>query len=224
VAIGTLNEGALHAQLKEWYRRPDDRLEERVGGYVIDLVRGETLVEFQTGGFAPLRRKLEALTAEHAVRLVAPVPVTSRIVKLGEGGEILSERRSPKRGRVEDVFARLVSFPALLCDPRFELEVLLTHQVELRVFEAGRAYRRRGWVVTGRSLARVEETVRLRDPADAAALLPPGLPAEWDTAELAEQAAIPRRLAQQVAYCLRAMGVLENAGLRGRATLHRFVT
>jgi hypothetical protein len=224
VAIGTLNEGALHQQLKEWYRLPDDLLEQRVGGYVIDLVRGEILVEFQTGGFAPLRRKLAALVAEHPVRLVAPVPLTRRIVRLDDSGEILSERRSPKRGRPEDVFARLVSFPALLCDGRFELEVVLTHQQELRVFRAGRAYRRKGWVVTGRSLMSVEQTVPLRTPADAAALLPTGLPEVFDTAELAEAARIPRRLAQQMAFCLRAMGVLEPAGKRGRAGLHTLVT
>ena len=68
--IGTLNEGALHAQLKEWYREPGDVVEVEVGGYVIDLVRGDLLVEFQTGGFAPLRRKLAALADEHRVRLV----------------------------------------------------------------------------------------------------------------------------------------------------------
>ena len=48
--IGTLNEGALHAQLKDWYRRPGDRLEQNVGGFVVDLVRGDLLVEIQTGG------------------------------------------------------------------------------------------------------------------------------------------------------------------------------
>jgi hypothetical protein len=224
VAIGTLNEGALHQQLKEWYREPGDALEQRVGGYVIDLVRGETLVEFQTGGFAPLRKKLAALVAEHPVRLVAPVPLTQRIVRMDDSGEILSERRSPKHGRAEDVFARLVSFPALLCDDRFELEVVLTHQQELRVFRPGRAYRRKGWIVTGRSLARVEQTVSLRTPADAAALLPAGLPDVFDTAELAAAARIPRRLAQQMTYCLRAMSVLEPAGTRGRAALHTFVT
>ncbi len=51
-AIGTLNEGALHAQLKDWYRRRGDRVEQLVDGFVIDLVRGELLVEIQTGSFA----------------------------------------------------------------------------------------------------------------------------------------------------------------------------
>ena len=79
--IGTLNEGALHAGLKEWYRRPRDRPEEKVDGYVVDLVRGRLLIEIQTGNFTPLRRKLDALLPSHRVRLVAPVALSRRIEK-----------------------------------------------------------------------------------------------------------------------------------------------
>jgi hypothetical protein len=218
--IGTLNEGALHAQLKDWYRRPGDRLEQRVEGYVIDLVRGDLLVEIQTGGFAPLRRKLDALTELGPVRLVAPVALTRRVIRLTPDGEVVSARRSPRRGRLEDVFARLVSFPGLLCRPTFELEVVLTHQDELRAQGIARAYRRRGWAVVGRKLASVEGTVRIACPADAARLLPDGLPEQFDTAELAEAAGVSRRLAQQMSYCLRAMGALEPVGKRRGAVLH----
>jgi hypothetical protein len=222
VAIGTLNEGALHAQLKDWYREPGDLLEQPVDGYVVDLVRGELLVEFQTGGFAPLRRKLERLTDERCVRLVAPVAVSRRIVRLSDEGEVLSARRSPKRGRVEHVFARLVSIPALLCRPGFELEVVLTEEEEVRVFRPGRAYRRRGWVVTGRRLTAVVERRLLTSPGDALSLLPE-LPDVFDTAELAAAAGVDRRLAQQIAYCLRAMDVLAADGKRGGAVLHRLL-
>ena len=237
--IGTLNEGALHAQLKEWYRRPGDLLEQVTGGFVVDLVRGDLLVEIQTGGFAPLRRKLELLAQEHPVRLVAPVAVRRRIVRLSDEGELLTARRSPRRGRIEDIFSRLVSIPSLLCLPRFELEIVLTHQDELRVHRPGQAFRRRGWVVTGRRLVSVEGELRitkenlqaakdrlikehmLATPADAAALLPLALPELFDTAELAQAAGIERRLAQQMTYCLRAMGVLDTAGKRSGAVLHR---
>lgn len=217
--IGTLNEGALHAQLKEWYRRPGDVLEEKVGGYVIDLVRGDLLVEFQTGGFAPLRTKLAALAGEHHVRLVAPVAVTRRIVRLSDDGEVLSSRRSPRRGCLHDVFDRLVSIPSLLSHENFELEVLLTHQDELRMFRAGRAYRRHGWIVVGRALVGVEEAVSITSPADAARLLPE-LAETFDTAELAAGSSIDRRLAQRMAYCLRALGVIEPVGKRGGAVLY----
>lgn len=218
--IGTLNEGSLHAQLKAWYARPGDALEQPVEGYVIDLVRDGMLVEVQTGGLAPLRRKLARLLERHDVRVVVPVAATRRIVRLSPAGEVLSARRSPRRGRVEDVFARLVSLPALLAHPRFELELLLTHEEEHRRHEPGRAFRRHGWVVVGRSLVSVERSLLLSAPADAAALLP-DLPSSFDTAELAAAARCTRRLAQQMTYCLRAMGALEADGRRGRAVVHR---
>jgi hypothetical protein len=219
--IGTLNEGALHAQLKNWYQRPGDRLEQVVGGFVVDLVRGDLLVEIQTGGFAPLRRKLELLSRQQRVRLVAPLPLVRRIIRLSDEGELLSARRSPRRGRVEDIFNRLVSIPSLLCHPHFELELLLTHQDELRVYRHGKAFRRHGWVVAGRRLVSVEQCLRITGPDDAARLLPPSLPELFDTAQLAEVAAIERRLAQQMTYCLRALGVLDTTGKRGNAIVHR---
>ena len=76
--IGTLNEGALHAQLKEWYRRPGDLLEQVTGGFVIDLVRGDLLVEIQTGGFAPLRRRLELLRPATAMCTSRPLVKASQ--------------------------------------------------------------------------------------------------------------------------------------------------
>ena len=220
-AIGTLNEGALHAQLKNWYQRPGDRIEQVVGGFVVDLVRGDLLVEIQTGGFAPLRRKLELLTRQQRVRLVAPLPLARKIIRLSDEGELLSVRRSPRRGRVEDIFNRLVSIPSLLCQPHFELELLLTHQDELRVYRPEKAFRRHGWVVAGRRLVSVEQCLRISGPDDAARLLPPSLPELFDTAQLAEAAAIERRTAQQMTYCLRAMGVLHTTGKRGNAIVHR---
>jgi hypothetical protein len=221
VVIGTLNEGALHAQLKDWYRRPRDRTEASVGGYVIDLVRGRLLIEIQTGGFAPLRRKLDTLLCSHRVRLVAPVALSRRIVRVSDDGVVLSSRRSPRTGRVEDVFARLVSFPGLLANERFELEVVLTNQDEVRMYRPGRAYRRRGWLVVGRSLVSVEGSVTIGCPADAAALLPAGLPEAFDTSDLADAAGIDRSLAQQMTYCLRHSGALAPVGKRGRAALYR---
>jgi hypothetical protein len=217
--IGTLNEGALHAQLKEWYREPGDLLEQQVGGYVIDLVRGRLLVEVQTGGFAPLRAKLAALADEHPVRLVAPVALTRRIVRLSAEGEVISARRSPRRGCLHDVFDRLVSIPGLLAHPNFELEVLLTHEDELRMFGLHRSFRRHGWSVVGRSLAAVDDAVPIRGPGDVAALLP-ALAETFDTAELAEGSGIDRRLAQRMAYCLRALGVIEPVGKRRGAVLY----
>tara|TARA_B110000014_G_C20100324_1_gene577464 strand:- start:1253 stop:1462 length:210 start_codon:yes stop_codon:yes gene_type:complete len=37
--IGTLNEGSLHASLKQFFAQPGDEFEVPINGYVIDIVR-----------------------------------------------------------------------------------------------------------------------------------------------------------------------------------------
>lgn len=220
--VGTLGEKPLHAALKRWYVREGDRLEVAVDGYVIDVVRGRTLIEIQTRGFTALRRKLPALLdAGHEVRLVHPVPVEKWIVKLGPGGHVASRRRSPKRGRVVDVFGELVSFPELTSRPGLTLEVLLVSEEEVRRFDGRRGRRRRGWVVEERRLLAVVDRTVVDSPDGLARLLPDGLPEAFTTADLAVALSRPRRLAQQMAYCLRRVGVIHEVGRRGNAVVYR---
>lgn len=124
--IGTLNEKPLHAALKEWYAQPGDRLEVSVDGFVVDIVRGDLLIEIQTANFFSIKRKLTELTAHHPVRLVYPIAREKWIVKLTkDGNSQLSRRKSPKRGALEQIFGELVSFPQILSSPNFSLDVLL---------------------------------------------------------------------------------------------------
>jgi hypothetical protein len=226
--IGVLREGPLHAAVKDLLARPGDAAEVRVEGFVIDLVRADgELVEIQTGGFSPLGRKLDALLDGHRMRIVFPVPAERRIVRIDEHGEVLSSRRSPLKGTAVDVFDRLVSFPSLLAHPNLVVEVLLCQEDHVRAPEAGRSRSGRRRRDPGeRRLNGVVGSVELAGPADAAALLPASLGASGEgftTRELAAAVGCRTVLAQRIAYCLRAMEVLQDAGKRGRAPLHRLV-
>ncbi len=219
--IGALNEKPLHAALKGWYARPGDRLEVAVEGFIVDIVRDDLLIEIQTGNFAAIKRKLAALTAGHPLRLVYPIAREKWIVRLGEGETVLGRRKSPKRGQVHDLFEQLVSFPRLMRHPRFALEVVLIREEEVRRRDPRRAWRRRGWVIQERRLLGVLERRLFETPEDLAALLPAGLPTPFTTADLAAAVGRRRRLAQQMAYCLHRMGVLEKVGKQGNAILYR---
>ena len=70
-----------------------------------------------------------------------------------------------------------------------------------------------------RRLTEVLERVELTGAADAAALIP-SFDAPFTTRELAKAMRVPLPLAQKTAACLRALDVLEPAGMRGRAPLH----
>jgi hypothetical protein len=222
--ISTLNEKPLHAALKTWYARPGDRFEVEVDGFLVDIVRGDLLIEIQTRSFAALKRKLISLTANHPLRLVYPVARERWIVRLADNGNgVPARRKSPKPGKLEGMFEELVSFPQLLKHPHFSVEVLLTQEEEIRRHEPGRAWRRRGWVTAERRLLNVVGRRLFESPADMRSLLPVELPDPFSTAELAETLALPRGLAQKMAYCLRGMDVIGVAGKRGNAVLYRRV-
>lgn len=220
--IGTLREKPLHASLKQWYSEPGDQVEVPVDGYVIDLVRGDLLIEIQTGGFSSMKQKLTALLESgHRVRIVHPVARDRWIVKLDDDGTIIGRRRSPRHGAAPDIFSELVSFPDLLAHPGLELDVVFTTEEEYRTHSPGRAWRRKGWVVVERRLVEVADTLPIRDLDDLIELLPEGLPKTFTTADLAAAMHCPRRLAQQMAYCLRLAGAIEAVGKRGNAMLYQ---
>jgi hypothetical protein len=219
--VGELREGALHAALKRWLARPGDRLEVPVEGYVIDLVRADgELVEVQTGGFSPLRAKLDALLDRHRMRIVHPVPAERRIVRVDEHGAIVSHRRSPLHPGPDAIFDGLVSFPTLLSHPHLTVEVLMCSEDHLRAPQPGRGRRFRR-DPGERRLVAVLERVELSCAADAAALLPPLGDDPFSTRDLADAMNAPLALAQRAAACLRALALFEPAGRRGRAPLYR---
>src|SRR6056297_1787604 len=100
--IGVLNERSLHKSLKEWFSRPGDRFEVRVGRYFIDIVRNDVFMEIQTKNFSSIKPKLENLTEKHKIKLIYPIAKEKWILKprLRPG---LRKRKSPRRGKLLDL-------------------------------------------------------------------------------------------------------------------------
>ena len=219
--IGLLNEKPLHASLKAWYAQPEDQFEVAVDGFVIDIVRDDLLLEIQTGNLASIKSKLKNLARSHQIRLIYPIAQEKLIVKLAKDDSSgITRRKSPKRGRVEDLFWEMVSFPQLLANPNFSLEVLMIREEEVRRYEGKRKWRRRGWVIEERRLLGVVEQRLYEEPADWRAFLPKDL-GTFTARDLAEAIGIRRRLAQKMVYCLREVRVIKLIGKQGRANLYR---
>jgi hypothetical protein len=219
--IGLINEKPLHASLKRWYARPGDRFEVPVDGFVIDIVRDDLLIEIQTRNFSAINSKLRKLTRSYAVRLVYPVVQEKWIVRSAtDDGSAAIRRKSPKRGRLEDLFWELVSIPQLLSNPNFSLEVLMIREEEVRRYGSKRKWRRKGWVIEGRRLVDVLDRRLFGTSADWLTFVPDGLQS-FTTKDLATIAATRRELAQKMAYCLRQARMIELIGRQGRANLYR---
>ena len=219
--IGTLRETELHAALKRLYAEPGDSLEARVDGYVVDLLRGETAIEFQTHNFHAIRPKLQRLVERRPVRLVHPVALERWIVKQKEDGQAIHGRRkSPRRGHAAHLFLELVSLPGLLAHPNFSLELLLIREEEVRCPQAPRRrgrWRPKDWAVVGRRLLEVVDRRLLTCPNDCVGFLPADLAQPFTNRELAQALGQPAYVAEKMTYCLRQMGVVADIGRRGRA-------
>jgi hypothetical protein len=221
-SIGSLNEKSLHAALKAWCLQPGDLTEVPVDGYIIDIVRGDLLMEVQTRNFSAIKAKLLTLTAQYPVRLIYPITQQKWIVRLPTNGrETQCRRKSPKQGTLFHVFDELASFPELLINPNFSLHIVLIHEEELRCFDSRCGWRRKGWVTHERRLLRVMKEHFFENPEGMEFLIPTNLSGTFTTADLASALNTSRRLAQRMAYCLNRMNLFTRVGKRGNAIVYR---
>jgi hypothetical protein len=219
MGIGTLNEQSLHASLKAWLAQPEDKFEQKIGRYHIDIVRGPQLIEIQTKNFLKIRKKLTNLLENHSVLLVHPIPKTKWIIKKSKRGKLLSKRKSSKRGDLAHLFDELLYISDLVGHPNFRLQVLLTEQEEVWRDDGKGSWRRKHWSIADSKLLNVVESVTFNKPADFMGLMPASLQKPFTHKEMSKAMKVPIWVSTRMSYCLRKMGTLSIVGKRGRTLL-----
>jgi len=214
-----MTEYSLHSEIKNWYMVSGDELEVKVEGFIIDIVRGKLLIEIQTGNFSVVKKKLIKLLLNNQVRLVYPIAKLKWIVHISRSGDFVRRRKSPKKGKLIDLFYELVHTPSLIKDRNFSIEVLLIEEEELRCNDGRGSWRRRGVSVKDRKLLKVFDRIVFEDSRDFQAFLPKELDGYFTNKVLASKRGISIRLAQKITYCLRKMGAISIAGKKGNELL-----
>lgn len=218
--IGVQNERSLHNAIKAWYARPGDEFEVKRHGFIIDICRGDLLIEIQTRNFSALRRKLRTLVQQHRTRLVYPLALEKWITRTDASGmHTLGKRKSPRRGDIADLFRELVAIPDLIDEPNFELEVLLIHEEEIRRDDGRGSWWRRGYSRWDRKLIEVVESLTFKQRYDFLRFLPAGLAQPFSNKMLAQALGRPVHDIQRMTYCLRKMNVIVPVGKNGNAVL-----
>jgi hypothetical protein len=154
---------------------------------------------------------------------VKPLAAKKFIIKRKKpGGKILSQRYSPRKESLLQLFEELVHFKDLFPHENLIIEVLLTEQVEHRVPKQKSRRWRKDYRVLDRELTEIQSRVSVATARDLLGLLP-NLPAPpFTTKELAESCSVPRWLAQKIAYCLRNAGSIDVSGKQGNALEYRY--
>ncbi len=112
-------ETSLHRDLKTLYAPGPAQFEVSLGGYRIDVVDRDRLIEIQHGSLAAIRDKVRDLLCDHQVLVVKPIVAGKLLVKRqSKGGAVASRRRSPLRGGLLDLFDELIHFTRVFPHPR----------------------------------------------------------------------------------------------------------
>ena len=118
--IGILQEKPLHATLKWWVDDNPDHHEITLPcGKVADVYDGERVYEIQTGGFSPLRPKLEVLLPHYPVTVVHPIPRRKYLSWITpDTGETTPPRKRPRVGTFTDGLRQLIYIRPLFGAPQ----------------------------------------------------------------------------------------------------------
>ena len=216
-----MTEYSLHVGIKEWYSVVGDQVEVKVDNFIVDVVRDGLLIEIQTRNLSAIKKKLKKLLLTNRIRLVYPISKVKWIVYVSKSGEFVKKRKSPKRGKIFDLFIEMVYLSDLINEKNFSFEVLLIEEEELRCDNGKGSWRRRGVSIKDRKLLKVFDRVVFDDRADFLKILPDNLELSFTNRVLAKKLGISIKLAQKITYCLRKMNALIIDGKKKRELLFR---
>lgn len=193
-SIGVLGEKSLHAVLK-WYYEPDgSRHEIKVGEHIADIVGENGIIEIQTRGLSHLKPKLTALLDLCRVTVVHPIIVSKRIISVSDStGEVISIRRSPRRGTIYSEMRELYALRELLAHKNLTLKLPMLTADEYRTFGVKTNRRKKQRTKKGEYISDIIPTdiideITLSQSPDYAILIPDGLPETFGVIEFADAA------------------------------------
>ena len=232
--IGTLGEKRMHAVIKNYLAdkqfqeiRMDAVDRSRSTRFVADVFDGERIFEVQTGSFYPLRAKLDYYLKKtpYPVTLVHPVSVVKRLSWIDPvTGEISPPRKSPRRGRIQDVAGQLFWLTPYISSGRLSLRLLLCETSEYRWKNGWGRDGKRGSVRYERIPTALLDDLTYTTPEDYRAdFLPDTLPERFTAAEYARATRICGMVTYGTLGFLTALGLLFEDGKSGRGKAWRRV-
>ncbi|MEI8094953.1 MAG: hypothetical protein WCG80_12140 [Spirochaetales bacterium] len=219
--VGELRERTLHRQLKAHFLPSDGEVEVPVDSWVADIVSpSQGIIEIQTGSLAKLRPKLRSFLQHSVVTVIHPVAVRKTIVTwTADRSQVLRERPSPKKERIEALFREIGSLWEFLLHPGFTLVFCLIEEREHRADDGQGSWRRKGVSKVDRELATIFGLREFHGARDWSALLPPAWSGPSTNSELAIMLKLRPAEVQSLTSCYKKLGLLVDVGAKGRSRL-----
>ena len=216
--IGTLNEKAIHAALKNYFA-DDFSQEAKIGGFYADIVAQNGIYEIQTANFGKLNKKLAAMLNACHVTVVYPFEkkVHNKYIKESTG-ELLKVVKPRNNNNLSKFFLELYRIKSFLTNPNLTICIAELELEKTLICADERCIRKRGSHALKTPVALMRE-IYLEKPDDYRFFLPDNLPELFTVKEFSK--ASKNCDGKLMLEILEYLSVVEKAGKQGNAFLYR---
>ena len=243
--IGRLAEKQMHAAIKRFICPDESKHEILIDGsvgckksdteeesdkktkkrrFVADILDGNTIYEIQTGGFSPLRDKIQWIldNTSYNITVIHPIAETKWVSLINtKTGNVENRKKSPVKGKITDIAPELYFFRDFISSPRFSLVILMmeAEQYKKNIQKDGRKRPRyRKYELIPISLLRA---YLFRDVSDYSIFIPDDLEEPFCVKDYSARSGIHGIDAYSIVKTLCHLGLLEPAGTLGRAAAYK---
>ena len=243
--IGRLGEKQMHAAIKRFIcpdeakheilidgssgcnridSEEDDNKKAKKRRFVADILDGNTIYEIQTGGFSPLKDKIQWIldNTSYNITVIHPIAETKWVSLINtKTGNIEKRKKSPLKGKITDIAPELYFFRDFISSPRFSLVILMmeAEQYKKNIQKDGRKRPRyKKYELIPISLLRAYV---FKGVSDYSLFIPDDLEETFCVKNYSARSGIHGIDAYSTVKTLCHLGLLEPAGMIGRAAAYK---
>jgi hypothetical protein len=153
--------------------------------------------------------------------MVHNIPMIKWIIKTDEKGEVISRRKSNKKGNIYHIFNELIYIIDLVSDPKFTLEIVITEEEEIRCDDGKGSWRRKGISIKDRNLVKIIEKKKMNKTEDYLKFLPENISEPFSTKDIASELKINIPLARKMIYFFKRTDAINCTGKIGNLLLYK---
>ena len=226
--IGTLAEKRLHAIIKRYLCEDEDCHEVGVLNtrFVSDVRIGNDVYEVQTGAFYPMKKKIDhyLCATDCTVTVVHPIAAVKWVSWVDpKTHDITPRKKSPKKGRPEDLLPELYCLLPHLGNPRLHFRLLMIEAEDFRLLDGWSRDRKRGSNRYERVPLALLDELDLNAPDDFRRFIPDSLPQHFTVKDFSMRTKILGRDAYSAVRALAALGLFKQSEPIGRSMAFEIV-
>lgn len=220
LTIGVRKEHTLHKVIKFMIDPTGKHHEIKVLNKYADIYMDERIYEIQTKAFNNLRSKLDVLLDYKPVTIIYPTIVKKQIIKMNEEGEVIVNRKSPKKNWFSTLFFELYKIKVYLNHPNLQIQLFLMDIDEYQQVVPKSYRNRHGKLRIDQVPSDLKEIIVINEKEDYLKFLPE-LPQKFTANELQKHLAYPKNHLNYLIQVLKYLELIEMVGKDGRAYIYQ---